>query len=183
MFLRENKLCDWVRERNAVLRLDAPLSLTTSNAIQASCPEASHWRGKPFILCIYKNERTKFKELVDDYVITWDKSYDKAKKWHRKSGLSPPNSSQKLRTYVNDGNNNNNNDDNNNNNNSGSCYAFCVRLSAFTKTSKMLHEIMFIYLKLLLIIVTNDDRETCSDSLNAFNLKLPNWPKTFRQPQ
>ena len=88
--------------------------------------------------------------------------------------MSPPNSSQKLRTYVNDGNNNNNNDDNNNNNNSGSCYAFCVRLSAFTKTSKMLHEIMFIYLKLLLIIVTNDDRETCSDSLNAFNLKLPN---------
>ena len=83
--------------------------------------------------------------------------------------MSPPNSSQKLRTYVNDGNNNNNN-----NNNSGSCYAFCVRLSAFTKTFKMLHEIMFIYLKLLLIIVTNDDRETCSDSLNAFNLKLPN---------
>ena len=86
--------------------------------------------------------------------------------------MSPPNSSQKLRTYVNDDNNNNDNNDNNNNNNSG--YAFCVRLSAFTKTSKMLHEIMFIYLKLLLIIVTNDDRETCSDSLNAFNLKLPN---------
>ena len=40
--------------------------------------------------------------------------------------------------------------------------------------SKMLYEIMFIYLKLLLIIVNNDDREACSDSLNAFNLKLPN---------
>ena len=159
MFLRENKLCDWVRERNGILRLDAPLSLTTSNAIQASCPESSHWRGKRFILCIYKNERTstKFKELVDDYVITWDKSYDKEKKWHRKSVLSPQNSSQKLRTYFNDGNNNNNN------NNSGSCYAFCVRLSAFTKMSKMLHEIMLFYLKLLLIIVNNDDRETCSE--------------------
>ena len=94
--------------------------------------------------------------------------------------MSPQNSSQKLRTYFNDGNNNNNN---NNNNNSGSCYAFCVRLSAFTKMSKMLHEIIFIYLKLLLIIVNNDDRETCSESLNAFNLKLPNWLKTFRQPQ
>ena len=52
--------------------------------------------------------------------------------------------------------------------------------------SKMLHEIIFIYLKLLLIIVNNDDRETCSDSVNAFNLKLPklpNWLETFRQPQ
>ena len=54
------------------------------------------------------------------------------------------------------------------------------------QVSKMLHEIIFIYLKLLLIIVNNDDRETCSDSLNAFNLKLPklpNWLETFRQPQ
>ena len=79
--------------------------------------------------------------------------------------MSPKDSSQKLRTYFND---------NNNNNNSGSYYAFCVRPSAFTKMSKMLHEIMFIYLKLLLITVNNNDRETCSDSLNAFNLKLPN---------
>ena len=51
------------------------------------------------------------------------------------------------------------------------------------KCLKMLHEIMFIYLKLLLITVNNNDRETCSDSLNAFNLKLPNWLKTFREPQ
>ena len=32
---------------------------------------------KTFYLCKYRNERIKFKELVDDYVITLDKSYDK----------------------------------------------------------------------------------------------------------
>ena len=65
----------------------------------------------------------------------------KQNKWHRSSVLSPQYSSQKLRTHFNDNNNNNNN-------NSGSYYAFCVRLSAFTK---MLHEIIFIYLKLIII--------------------------------
>ena len=67
----------------------------------------------------------------------------KQNKWHRSSVLSPQYSSQKLRTHF--------NDNNNNNNNSGSYYAFCVRLSAFTKMSKMLHEIIFIYLKLIII--------------------------------
>ena len=75
LFINEKNVIAWF-----FLRLDAPLSLTTSDAIQASCSEAPHWRWKLFILCIYKNERTKFKELVDGYVITLDKSYDKAKK-------------------------------------------------------------------------------------------------------
>ena len=44
------------------------------------------------------------------------------------------------------------------------------------KCLKMLHEIMFIYLKLLLITVNNNDRETCSDSLNhSFHVKWVNY--------